>query len=414
MIGTIIGDVIGSRFEHRNYKGKDFSLFDAACRPTDDTVMSLAVATAIMESAPDFSDLGEQTIRQMQKWGRMYPYAGYGGAFRRWLRDENPQPYNSWGNGSAMRVSACGYAGQNVEQVKALARTVTEVTHNHPEGIKGAEAVAVAVFMARSGYSKQEIRDHVTANYYTLDFSLDSIRDSYYFDVSCQGSVPQALQAFFESCDFVDAIRSAISIGGDSDTIAAITGSVAAPYYGVPAELREQTLQYLDSTMLKHLQDFEARYPEAHAEPQPMKQAPDSSLPPRYTPGMITELRDKEIFVFGSNLAGMHAGGAARFAYTKFGAIWGQGEGLQGQSYAIPTMQGGVETIAPYVDTFIAFAQAHPELHFLVTPVGCGIAGFSEQEIAPLFRAALNQTNISLPESFYRILIATTILPSQG
>lgn len=124
-----------------------------------------------------------------------------------------------------------------------------------------------------------------------------------------------------------------------------------------------------------------------------MKSAPDSALRPLFTPEMITELRDNEVFVFGSNLAGMHAGGAARFAYNKFGAIWGQGEGLQGQSYAIPTMQGGVETIAPYVDTFIAFAQAHPELHFLVTPIGCGIAGFCEQEIAPLFRAALNQTN---------------------
>ena len=136
-----------------------------------------------------------------------------------------------------------------------------------------------------------------------------------------------------------------------------------------------------------------------------MKSAPDSALRTLFTPEMITELRDNEIFVFGSNLAGMHAGGAARFAYNKFGAIWGQGEGQQGQSYAIPTMQGGVETIAPYVDTFIAFAQAHPELHFLVTPVGCGIASFSEQEIAPLFHAALNQTNISLPESFYNKLI---------
>lgn len=136
-----------------------------------------------------------------------------------------------------------------------------------------------------------------------------------------------------------------------------------------------------------------------------MKSAPDSALRTLFTPEMITELRDNEIFVFGSNLAGMHAGGTARFAYNKFGAIWGQGEGLQGQSYAIPTMQGGVETIAPYVDTFIAFAQAHPELHFLVTPVGCGIAGFNEQEIAPLFHAALNQTNISFPESFYNKLI---------
>ena len=192
----------------------------------------------------------------MQAFGRQFPHAGYGGSFRRWLRDDDPQPYNSWGNGAAMRVSACGWAGQTLDEVKAMSRAVTEVTHNHPEGIKGAEATAVATFLARTGKPMEEIREVIVRDYYPLDFTIDEIRPSYKFDVSCQGSVPQALEAFFESTSFEDAIRNAVSIGGDSDTIGAICGAVAGAYYGVPEEIRLKAETFLDKPLLKTLRDF--------------------------------------------------------------------------------------------------------------------------------------------------------------
>ncbi len=397
MIGAIIGDVVGSRFERSNYKGRDFDLFSENCRVTDDSIMTFAVAEALLRSNGFFSDAGICAILSMQEWGCYYPDAGYGRRFSAWLRDMNPQPYGSWGNGAAMRVSPCAYVADNVDEVKRISRMVTGVTHNHAEGMKGAEAVAVAVFMARTGCSKEEIRETVLRDYYSIDFTLDEIRETYAFDVSCQGSVPQALQAFFEASDFESAIRNAVSIGGDSDTIAAITGSIAAPYFGVPAEIREKTMGYLDIRQKKLLAAFDKRFM------SPKLTVADSTAP-RYTPDCITRLEPDEIFVFGSNLAGAHGGGAARVAMSHFGAVWGQGVGLHGQSYAIPTMQGGVETIAPYVDEFIAFARSHPELRFLVTRIGCGIAGFRDADIAPLFRAALTVKNITLPESFHRVL----------
>lgn len=393
MFGAIIGDIVGSRFEWNNYRAKDFELFHPACRVTDDTVMTLAVAAAMMESAPCYDDLEEKAVYWMQKFGNQYPRAGYGGRFRAWLKEKSPQPYNSWGNGSAMRVSACGYAGNCLEEVMELSRKVSSVTHNHPEGIKGAEAVAVAIFMARTGRSKHEIWEYITTNYYPLDFTLDSIRDSYVFDVSCAGSVPQALQAFFESSDFEDALRNAVSIGGDSDTIAAIATGIAGAYYGVPDELYEQALSYMDSAQQEVLRQFEARY------------IREIGRFVTFTPEKIKTLKPHEIFVFGSNLAGHHLGGAALTAWRNFGAKWGCGDGLMGQTYAIPTMQGGVETIAPYVDTFIEVVQSRPDLHFYVTRIGCGIAGFDDEEISPLFREALAVSNVSLPESFCRILL---------
>ena len=267
MIGAIVGDIAGSRFEWHNRKSKRFTfLKDKAesrhpCSFTDDTVMTLAVADAILrwqESGGDSYDaLSSEAIRQMQAYGRRYPRAGYGGAFRRWLCEDNPQPYKSWGNGAAMRVSACGWAGRTLDEVKAMSRAVTEVTHNHPEGIKGAEATAVATFLARTGKSMEEIKAIVARDYYPLDFTLDEIRPTYEFDVSCQGSVPQALEAFFESTSFEDAIRNAISIGGDSDTIGAICGAVAGAYYGVPDDIRAQAESFLDSFLLETLNRFE-------------------------------------------------------------------------------------------------------------------------------------------------------------
>lgn len=262
MIGAIVGDIAGSRFEWDNIKTKDFELFDdRRCEPTDDSVMSLAIAKALMNCAPDFTSLKQEAVSCMQEFGKKYPHAGYGGSFKQWIHSRSPQPYNSWGNGSAMRVSACGYAANSIEQAIALSRTVTEVTHNHPEGMKGAESVAVAIFMALHGSSMLDIQDHINKDYYAIDFKLDDIRATYTFDVSCQGSVPQAFAAFFESKNFEDAIRNAISIGGDSDTIAAITGSLAEAYYGVPSDIRKHALTFLDEYQLKILTDFENTYP---------------------------------------------------------------------------------------------------------------------------------------------------------
>lgn len=261
MLGAIVGDISGSRFEWHNHKSKDFELLTYKCRLTDDTIMTLAIAKAIMASNQDYSNLGENAIYYMQKLGRQYPNAGYGGRFFAWLHEESPQPYNSWGNGAAMRVSPCGFAANTIEEAKSLAKAVTEVTHNHPEGIKAAEAIAVAIFMALHGSNILEIQDCITSQYYPIDFTLDQIRDEYTFDVSCQGSVPQAFAAFFESTGFEDAIRNAISIGGDSDTIAAITGSIAEAYYGIPGDIRNHALTFLDEELLKVLTEFENRFP---------------------------------------------------------------------------------------------------------------------------------------------------------
>lgn len=259
MIGAMIGDIVGSRFEWHNIKTKEFDFFTSRCHPTDDSIMTLAVAQAILNSDGDLTALEDEAVSCMQTLGRRYPRAGYGGRFHRWLFMDQPQPYNSYGNGSAMRVSPCGFAAKSLEEAIALADAVTKVTHDHPEGMKGAEATAAAIFLARSGKTKQEIREHIEQNYYKIDFTLDEIRPTYTFDVSCQGSVPQALEAFFESTSFEDAIRNAISIGGDSDTIAAITGGIAEAYYGVPEQLREQAMKYLDETMKETVHVFEAQ-----------------------------------------------------------------------------------------------------------------------------------------------------------
>lgn len=261
MLGAIIGDIVGSRFEWNNYKAKDFDFLTYKCFPTDDSIMSLAVAKAILKSKPDHSDLPVMTVRYMQQLGNLYPDAGYGGMFRKWLKDRNPQPYKSYGNGAAMRVSAAGFAAKDLIDAKILSKMVTGVTHNHPEGIKGAEATAVAIFLARSGKNMLEIRDVIDKEYYPMNFTLDGIRDSYKFNETCQETVPQALMAFFESTSFEDAIRNAISIGGDSDTIAAIAGGVAEAYFGIPVEIRKHALTFLDERQMEILVEFENKYP---------------------------------------------------------------------------------------------------------------------------------------------------------
>lgn len=261
MLGAIIGDIVGSRFEWNNIKSKNFDFLTYKCKPTDDSIMSLAIAKALLVAKRENVTLSQAAVKCMQEVGRPYPHCGYSGHFQQWIYSDNPQPYNSYGNGAAMRVSACGFVANSIEEASALARAVTEVTHNHPEGIKGAEATAVAVYMARTGSNILEIQDYICKHYYKIDFKLADIQDDYQFDVSCQGSVPQALEAFFESTSFEDAIRNAISIGGDSDTIAAITGGIAEAYYGVPNDIRNHALSFLDERLLEILIEFENEYP---------------------------------------------------------------------------------------------------------------------------------------------------------
>ena len=269
MLGAIIGDIVGSVYEFDNIKTKDFELFKPDCRFTDDTVMTCAVADAIMNGVSE-----KDFILSMKKYGRMYPHAGYGGRFRVWLRSMDTKPYNSFGNGSAMRVSPCAWvmdcgfcARTGMWPNRDLARLSASVTHNHPEGIKGALVVCDAIFMARfyfGGWNieysnpidsdpdecKRRIKEHIENEYgYDLSMSLDEIRKNYEFDETCQGSVPQAIVAFLESTNFEDAIRNAISIGGDSDTIAAITGSIAEAAYGISEDLKEMALSYLDEPL---------------------------------------------------------------------------------------------------------------------------------------------------------------------
>ena len=260
MLGALIGDICGSRFEWANNKSKQFRFFTPQCRPTDDSVMTLAVARALLQADGKPELLPEKAVAAMQELGRAYPRAGYGGRFFDWIYRKNPQPYHSWGNGAGMRVSPCAWAAQTLEEALVFSDAVTSVTHDHPEGLKGARAVTAAVWLARKGKSLAEIRDHIAMNYYTLDFTLDEIRPSYRFDVSCQGSVPQALEAFLEGDGFEDAVRGAVSIGGDSDTIAAMTGAAAEAFWGIPGEIREQGMAFLDERQREIVCAFEDRY----------------------------------------------------------------------------------------------------------------------------------------------------------
>lgn len=245
IFGAIVGDVIGSRFEFNNFKNKDFELFHKDCTFTDDSVMTLAIAEALLTSKKDFSDLSKNAVTVMKSLGSTFGPRGYGVRFSRWLQDKNSQPYNSFGNGAAMRISPVAFVGKSIDEVKFLSRTVTEVTHNHCEGLKGAEATAVAIFLLLKKTPISEVKKHICKNYYDINFTLDEIRNTYSFDETCQGSVPQAFEAFFEAKNFEDAVRNAISIGGDSDTIAAISGSLAQAAFGVPDTIAKNTFQYL-------------------------------------------------------------------------------------------------------------------------------------------------------------------------
>ena len=261
-LGAITGDIVGSVYEWNNIKTKDFPFFSSKCFPTDDSIMTLAIAKALLECNGSYLDLSQKAIDNMLLLGALYPHIGYGGRFSSWLNALKPKPYNSFGNGSAMRVSAVCYAAASIEEVKELSYKVTSVTHNHVEGIKGAEATAVAIYMALQGSSIQEIKDVIIKDYYPMDFTLDEIRDTYRFNETCQNTVPQALEAFFESIGFEDAIRNAIALGGDSDTIAAITGGIAAAYYGIPEDMCNKALNYLDEYLIDIHDKFYKQYQE--------------------------------------------------------------------------------------------------------------------------------------------------------
>lgn len=250
LLGAIIGDIVGSKYEFTSDKTKDFELFSDDSCLTDDSIMTVAVGCACADSnLHDEKDFKSSVIWYMRRIGRQYPRAGYGGMFYRWLISDIMPAYNSFGNGSAMRVSPVAWVAESLEQTETLAKWSAEVTHNHPEGIKGAQAVAAAIYLARMGKSKAEIKDYIEKNYYNLDFKLDEIRPHYEFDVTCQGSVPQAIQCFLESADFEDSLRNAISLGGDGDTIAAMAGAIAEAFYGIPKEMKKAGIEKANETI---------------------------------------------------------------------------------------------------------------------------------------------------------------------
>ena len=258
MLGAIIGDIVGSTYEFGSCKSKTFTLFRPGCRPTDDSIMTIAVGRACADAdITDEDDFKDKVISHMRRLGRMYRAAGYGGMFYRWLMSDYMGPYGSFGNGSAMRVSPVAYAGRSLEEVEQLAQWSAEVTHDHPNGIAGAQAVAGATYLARMKESKDAIKEYVEKNFYDLSsFTLDEIRPSYKFDVTCQGSVPQAIRCFLEAESYEDAIRLAVSLGGDADTQAAMAGAIAEAYYGIPEEISEQGLSYLDETLLEEYEAY--------------------------------------------------------------------------------------------------------------------------------------------------------------
>lgn len=259
MYGAILGDIIGSPYEFdMGKKTKDFPFFDKGCTCTDDSVMTIAVGEALMDSmGKDEAEHKAALVASMRKWGLAIPDAGYGGMFYQWLREEDPQPYGSFGNGSAMRVSAAGWLYETLEETREKARWTAEVTHNHPEGIKGAEAVASAIFLARTGHTKEEIKEYIVSAFgYDLSRTCDEIRLEYHHVESCQETVPEAITAFLEGESFEDVIRTAVSLGGDCDTLTCIAGSMAEAFYVMPEELKEECRERLPGDMRGVLDRF--------------------------------------------------------------------------------------------------------------------------------------------------------------
>ncbi|MEE1155925.1 MAG: ADP-ribosylglycohydrolase family protein [Methanobrevibacter sp.] len=257
IIGAICGDIIGSSREFRPQKTKDFSLYDGYSTFTDDTVMTLAIASWLIKDKSS----KEVLISEIRKFGLKYPNAGYGGMFMNWLNQDNPEPYGSWANGSAMRVSPVSWVADSLEESQKLAKMSAIVTHNHPEGINGALATNDAIYLARNSFTKEKIKKHIEDNYrYDLNRKLDDIRPDYKFDISCKGSVPESIICFLEAEDYEDTIRNAVSLGGDADTQAAIAGGIASAYWDVPSKIAARGIKRLDYNLLEVFLEFREKY----------------------------------------------------------------------------------------------------------------------------------------------------------
>ena len=394
LLSVAIGDISGMPYEFGD-RTKDYhaiNLLHPYNTYTDDTVCTFACAEALLHNKS----------MAMCLWmrGREDPNRGYGGRYAYWLHTAPiPPSYHSFGNGSAMRCAAAGFMAQTKEQCIELATLTALPTHDHPEGIKGAVATALAIYYAMHDKDKAFIRRNVLGYFYSewMYKAYTDIQPTYQFDETCQQTVPAALICFLESRNFADCLKLAIALGGDADTLAAIAAPMAyAHFRQMPKELINNAKRKLPQWMLALNDEFDNSVAG--------KRVYRGVVRPQFTPEKIERLKPDEVFVFGSNLEGIHGGGAARMAHIHFGAQMGQGVGMQGQSYAIPTMQGGVETIRPYVDHFVAYAKQHIECFFFVTRIGCGIAGFSVKEIAPLFAHAAELPNVCLPKSFVECL----------
>ena len=300
MYGAILGDIIGSRFEFdRGGWTKDFELFTPKCSFTDDTVMTVAVAEALMDAGEEASvdEIGKACIESMQKWGRKYPNAGYGGRFIGWLFEDDPKPYDSWGNGSAMRVAAAGWLYDSIERTREAARATAGVSHNHPEGIKGAECTAAVIYLGRTGSTKEEIREYVTKEFgYDISGTVDEIRPLHRHDESCMDALPKALVSFFEGESYEDVVRNAVSLGGDTDTIAAIAGSMAEGMYGVPEELKKECLSRIPEEMADVVKAFTDEKAPAGRKIRPFVDARD-----REKRAGIIDMLEKDGFVISND-----------------------------------------------------------------------------------------------------------------
>ena len=264
MIGAIIGDIVGSRFEWQNTKKEDFTFLHPTCSFTDDSVMTIAVADAIMqwdgEGRKSFERLSELAIIAMRTWGRAYPYAGYGGHFGQWLMDDSMGPYNSCGNGAAMRISPVGWAATTLEECIAMSRAVTEVTHDHPDGIKGAEATAVQIFLARQGKSLTELKEYEEKHYYSIAHDVAWLRRNYRWHSLCDGTCQPAFECLYESTGYEDAIRKCMLVGGDCDTTGAICGGIAEAVWGIPEDIQRKVYSYLDEIQIALIDVFRSNY----------------------------------------------------------------------------------------------------------------------------------------------------------
>lgn len=394
MLGAIVGDFVGSIYEFHNTKDYDFTLLTDRSTYTDDSVMTVAVAKWLLT---DPSHSLNSLAAILREFGRNYPcpMGGYGDVFWDWLKNPQMEANDSFGNGSAMRASAVGWMFDSLEETERVARLSAVVSHKHPEGIKGAQATAAAVFLARTGKSKEEIKSYIEQRYgYNLDRNYEQLKKNYHWESGCQGTVPEAIIAFLHSKDYEDSIRLSVALGGDSDTLACINGGIAEAFYGViPEKLSTFVLSKLPNEFKKILGMMRTGSFYHHKYVL-------NCISDEY----ITDIKENEIFVFGSDENGQHLAGASSMAINHFGAVMGQGVGLQGQSYAIPTLNMSLDAIREHVDEFIQFAKSNPKNDFLVTRIGCGYARYNEKVIAPLFKDALLVENIFLPKSFLDVL----------